>query len=573
MVELNQKRLGDILLDSGRLTPAQLNLALSRQTQNKKLGEVLQELGILTEQELIETLSEQLGIGSMKADMFLLDPLVVEIVPENFARRHNLIPLFLVENELTVAMSDPLDVPVIDELTRISGYRINYVLASRNAIKNALDEYYSVSHSIEEVIDSFEEDLPKMDSENAPAIRLVNQILFHSIKLGASDVHIEPMEEHCRVRFRIDGILHEIFTPPDSLGDVVTARLKILAKLDISEKRLPQDGRFSITVGDKVVDVRMSSLPTIYGEKLVLRILDKSSMVIGLEQIGLEEAEDKTVDAANLGIDVLGYEDFQKETFLENLHKPYGMFLVTGPTGSGKTTTLYSMIKHLNSPERNIVTVEDPVEYEFNDINQVQVNSKINLTFSRALRSILRQDPDIILIGEIRDEETAAIAVRSALTGHLVLSTLHTNDAVSSIGRMIDMAIAPYLLSSSLVGSIAQRLVRAVCQSCMQLEDADQHLLNQLGLQNQPDIKLPSPRGCAKCNSTGYKGRTAIFEILQVDDTVRSMILSASSSIDIREAATKANLSSLHSAGLKKVLQGITTLDEIERVTITLEVS
>lgn len=545
---MSPKKIGQLLVENGHLSQTQLESALSRQTPTKRLGQVFQEMGMLNEQQILESLSKQYDIPCMKSEMFLIDPLVVELVPEQIARRNNVAPLFLVEEELTIAVNDPTNVIVFDELRKVTGLRINYVLATKAAIKNALDEYYSVAESIEDVIGSFEGDLPVIGQDEAPAVRLVNQILYQSMKLGASDIHIEQGKNICRVRFRIDGMLHEIFSPPAKMGVVIVSRLKIMAKLDISEKRLPQDGRFSIAIGDRKVDVRLSTLPTINGEKVVLRILDKSSLQVSLDHIGLDENEIKQVKS------ILG--------------ASYGLLLVTGPTGSGKTTSLYSMIRHLTSPTKNIVTVEDPVEYEFSNINQVQVNSKVDLTFSRALRSILRQDPDIILIGEIRDEETAAIAIRSALTGHFVLSTLHTNDAISSIGRLIDMSIAPYLLASSLVGVIAQRLVRTVCKDCVNYVDPDPKVLEDLGIEPSDEYRWAEPKGCNKCNFTGYKGRTAIFEILQINDNIRQMILDSKSSVAIREAAAQAGLSLLKSVGLKKVLQGVTTLEEVEQVTI-----
>ncbi len=548
---MDPKRLGDILIDSGRLTPVQLEKALARKTPDKRLGMVLQELGMLTEKETLETIAEQFEIPFMDSDMFLVDPLVVDLIPEQFARKNEVIPLFLVDNELTVAMSDPLDIPVVDELRRLTGKRIHCVLAASKAIKTALDEYYSVSHSIEKVICSFEDDIPNLDQDNAPAIRLVNQILYHSIKLNASDIHIEPLEKNFRVRFRIDGILHEIFSPPKSLGDVVTSRIKIMAKLDISEKRLPQDGRFTITIGDRTVDVRLSTLPLIHGEKLVLRILDKSSLVIGLDLIGLDKDESATIKTL--------------------LNRTYGLLLTTGPTGSGKTTTLYSMIQYMDTPDKNIVTVEDPVEYEFNKINQLQVNSKINLTFSQALRSILRQDPDVILVGEIRDTETASIAIRSALTGHLVLSTLHTNDAISTIGRLIDMSVPPYLLASALVGVVSQRLVRKVCAHCVEYGKPDPTILAHFGIPYDDCYQWPISHGCPQCNNTGYKGRTAVFEIVVVDNELRKWILNSSSSVEMSQAAHKVKYQDLRTAGIKKVLQGITTMEEIERVSTNLE--
>ncbi|MBD3267568.1 type II secretion system protein GspE [bacterium] len=548
---VSKKRLGDLLVEEGLITESQLKQALAQQSPTKRLGQILQEMDLLTEQEVVDTLSQQLDIPCMNSDMFLIDPKVVEYVPEPIARRHNIIPLFLVGEELTVATSDPLDLMAIDELRQKSGYRINFVLSTASSIMRALDEYYSLGHSIKEVIESFDSDLPGMEKDSAPAVRLVNQILFQAVQLSASDIHIEHGESECRVRFRVDGVLHEILNPPKYLGSSITSRLKIMAHLDISEKRLPQDGRMSITVGQRTVDMRVSTLPTAYGEKIVMRILDKSSLQISLDKIGLEEEEEAMVHSI--------------------LKNPYGLLLVTGPTGSGKTTTLYSFLDALNSPEKNVITVEDPVEYKFDDINQMQVNPKVNLTFSRGLRAILRQDPDVIMVGEIRDEETASIAIRSALTGHFVLSTLHTNDTIGTIGRMIDMGIQPYLLASSLVGIIAQRLVRKVCVECVEFGDPTPHQLESMGLEKNAVNKWAVPQGCSLCNFTGFKSRTAIFEILPIDDEIRTMILSAHSSVEIRRSALERGLKTLRTIGLQKVLNGITTLQEVERVTAMIE--
>ncbi len=551
MRKTNRERLGDILIQSGRLTEAKLKTALAQQTPMEKLGQVIKRMGLLSEQEIAEILSDQLSIPCMSSDDFLIDPQVIELIPERLARRHNVIPIFLVEHELTVAMSDPLDLVAIDELQRESGYRINCILSTESAIHRALDEYYSVAQSIQEVIDSFEGEVPKSEEDSAPAVRLVNQMLFRAVKLNASDIHVEHSENACRVRFRIDGVLHEVLNPPKHLGATITSRLKIMANLDISEKRLPQDGRFSITVGKRLIDVRVSTLPTTFGEKIVLRILDKSSLVIGLDRIGLEEDESENIRGL--------------------LSHPYGLLLVTGPTGSGKSTTLYSMLRHLSTPEKNIVTIEDPVEYNFDDINQIQVNTKVDLTFARGLRAILRQDPDVIMVGEIRDEETASIAVRSALTGHFVLSTLHTNDGVNTIGRMIDMGIAPYLLAASLVGVVAQRLVRTVCKDCAIVSEPDPAVLKKWNLEPEQVKRWVRPKGCERCNHTGFKGRTAIFELLTINDTIRQMIIESKSSVEIREAARRSGLSMLRNVGINKVLRGITTVEEVERVTVNIE--
>ncbi len=546
-----RKRLGELLVESGRLTEAQLKEAMAKQTPQKRLGEVLQDMGLLTEQEVVDTLSEQLGIPALSLENFLIDPLVVELIPETLAKRYSAIALFLVEDELTVAMSDPSDIVAQDEIRRVTGYRIQAVVAPAGAINRAIDDYYSMGKSLHDVIESFEGEDTVDEKEIAPVVRLVNRILDQAVKVGASDVHFEPRDEDYRIRYRVDGVMQEVLHPPLHLCAAITSRLKILASMDISEKRLPQDGRFSMEVGSREVDLRVSTLPTAFGEKIVLRILDKSALVMGVDQLGLSDQE--------------------KVDFKILMDSPYGLVLVTGPTGSGKTTTLYSMLQYLSSPKKNIVTVEDPIEYHFADINQTQVNPRVDLTFSRGLRAILRQDPDVIMVGEIRDDETASIAIRAALTGHLVLSTMHTNDAVSSIGRLIDMRVKPYLLSSSLVGVIAQRLVRRVCQDCVRYEEPDKALLERWEIDPALIKRWAVPRGCPTCNRTGYKGRKAVFEILRVDESLRAMILQSESSISIREAARSRGLSSLRAAGIRLVAQGITTIDELARVTSFVE--
>jgi len=551
MDTIPRKRLGEILVESGRITEAQLKEAMACQTPRKRLGTVLQEMGLVSEQEVVDTLSAQLGIPSLSLETFLIDPDVVELIPESLARRHSAIALFLVGDELTVAMSDPSDIVAQDELRRASGRRIQCVVAPPSAINRALDDYYSLGHSLQDVIRSFEGEAQGGPEEAMPVVRLVNRILFQAVKLGASDIHFEPREKDYRVRFRIDGVLQEILRPPVHLSAAITSRLKILASLDISEKRLPQDGRFSLTVGHRDIDLRLSSLPTAFGEKVVLRILYKSSLLMGVDQLGLSPQE--------------------KGDFHYLLGVPYGLVLVTGPTGSGKTTTLYAMLQYLNSTDRNIVTVEDPVEYQFNDINQMQVNPRVDLTFSRGLRAILRQDPDIIMVGEIRDDETAMIAIRAALTGHLVLSTVHTNDAVNSVGRLIDMGVKPYLLASSLVGVIAQRLVRRVCEECVRYKTPDSDVLKRWEIEPMLIEKWAEPKGCKACNRTGYKGRRAIFEILRVDESIREMILQSESSVAIRKAARSKGLSSLRASGIRLVSQGITTMEEVARVTAFVE--
>lgn len=545
MNTLIHQRTGDLLVARKIISPEQLEEALAKQSPDQKIGQVLVEMGLISEQELVDTISQQTGIPALDSDMFLIDPAVIELLPESKARKYHAVPLFFVDNELTVGMSDPLDLPAIDELTRATGYPINPVVVGESVIFSALNEYYAVGKSLSSTIGDFSGDAQLLDGESS-AVRTVNQIIFQAVKLGASDIHIEPQEHDCQVRFRIDGVLHSILKPERRLMDPIVSRLKILAKLDISEKRLPQDGRFTVTIGDKLIDIRFSTLPTIFGEKVVLRVLDKSSSAIGLHQIGLDDRE-----------------LMQIHPLLSN---PHGLLLVTGPTGSGKTTTLYSMLKHVSSPEKNIITVEDPVEYQFAGINQVQVNPKVQLTFSRGLRSILRQDPDIIMVGEIRDEETATIAARAALTGHLVLSTLHTNDAISTVGRLVDMGIKPYLLASSLLGVVAQRLIRKVCEDCVKRVKPSSSFLNEFHLSEDQIDTVAVARGCSRCNQTGYRGRTAIFEILVMSDILRSIILESSSSVELQKRAEEEGLSSIRESAIRKMILGISTAEEVRRV-------
>lgn len=542
------KRMGDLLVESGRLTSLQLQEALASKPANQKLGEALIELGMLTEQQVADALSEQLNIPSLDSEMFVVDPSVVHLIPEKTARRQLAIPLFLVDAELTVCMADPADLSVIDELTRQTGYQILPVIAPAGVIRRALDEYYASSQSLANAIEEIQE-IDTDEDGAARSVQTVNQMLYQAVKLNASDIHVEPRETACRIRFRIDGALHEILEIASAEADVIASRIKILSRLDISEKRIPQDGRFSARIADRMIDFRVSTLPSAFGEKIVLRILDKSASSIGLDKIGL--------DADELAI------------IKRLLSHPHGLLLVTGPTGSGKTTTLYGMLQHLNSPDKNLITVEDPIEYKFDGITQVQVNAKIDLTFGRGLRSILRQDPDIIMVGEIRDEETAAIAVRAALTGHFVLSTLHTNDAFSSVGRMIDMGVEPYLLSSSLVGALAQRLVRKVCDNCVRFDPSSDELLAEWGVSREEWHQVASPRGCARCNHTGYRGRVALYEILEIDSSLRRRIHTAASSTDLEEPAESGEASrfTLRESGLRKMIQGETTPQEVARVT------
>ncbi len=557
--KLPKKRLGEILLSKDLVTEENLQKAIAIQKKTgERLGDILLKYGYVKEEDLLEALSIQLGIPSAKIDSYDIDPSVVEIVPKKIATKHRIIPLFRVENTLTVATADPLDVYVLDFLRHKTGLQIQTVLAKGSDIDRAIEKYYRVGDSLNEVIQEIDVDETPQEEmhdtfqdsseEGASVIKVVNLILAQAIRDRASDIHIEPDEKVLRVRYRIDGLLHEAFKLPKKFHTVVASRIKIMAKLDVSEKRLPQDGRFQYQNDGKVVDLRISILPTVKGEKVVMRILDKAGFI--------------------LDIDKMGFSKKVAQKWNELIHRSQGLLLITGPTGSGKTSTLYASLNEINTPEKNIITVENPVEYNFPLINQVQVNEKAGLTFAKGLRSILRQDPDVVMIGEIRDQESAEIAIRAALTGHLVLSTLHTNDASSAVTRLIDMGVEPFLVASSLLGIMAQRLVRQICPNCKQEFPLAPEEIRSLHLpEGFHGATFYKGKGCRNCHGTGYQGRLGIHELLVVTNDIRRAIVKESSDETIRKIAIENGMDTMRRDGLRKAAQGLTTVEEVLRVT------
>ena len=561
----SNKRIGDILIEQGSITHQQLKKALEMQKNGntKRLGEIFVEIGVITREELYEVLQYVYETEYVDLSNYVIDPEVISLISEKTAIRLKLIPLSKSNDELIIAMANPLDVYAIDFIrdhTKIK--KIKSLLASEEGILNAITSYYELGE-YDDIIEklgtevTFKEDEEDQDSKKleaiskeAPIIQLVNMLIVQGVKDRASDIHIEPNEKGLLVRFRIDGMLHDIRALPNTIKAAIISRVKILSKMDIAERRLPQDGRFQVQFGTREVDLRVSTIPTVSGEKVVLRLLDKSKGLIKLEQ--------------------LGFIPEQLEEFKSIISKSYGIILLTGPTGSGKTTTLYASLNEVNSKDRNIITVEDPVEYKLNRVNQIQIKPKINLTFANTLRSILRQDPDIIMIGEIRDAETAQIAVQAALTGHLVLSTLHTNDAASAVTRLIDMNVETFLISSSVIGVIAQRLVRVICENCKEEYEPGKDVITGLHLKANSNgdgkVKLYRGAGCPLCKNTGYYGRTSIYELIVLDEDIRELIISKASSNIIKDAAIKKGMKTLKDIGLEKVLQGITTIEEVLRV-------
>ncbi|HNZ96170.1 MAG TPA: type IV-A pilus assembly ATPase PilB [Thermoanaerobaculia bacterium] len=567
-------RLGDLLVQSGKLTPQQLQQGLAAQKEKGgRLGSNLVRLGFLSEKELVEFLSQHFGVPAIDLNRVEIDESVVKIIPADVARKYTILPVTKVGAKLTIAMIDPTNVFAMDDIKFMTGYNVDPVVASESALRVAIDRYYGSTHAIElkkvmedlaepadtslEVLDEEEElDIESLtaESEEAPVVKLVNIILTDAIKKGASDIHIEPYEKEYRVRYRIDGVLYEMTRPPLRLREAITSRMKILAKLDIAEKRLPQDGRIKIKtrIQDRVkdLDYRVSVLPTIFGEKIVLRLLDKDNLMLDMTRLGFEP------------------ESLQR--FEQAILKPYGMVLVTGPTGSGKTNTLYSALSRINTSDVNIITAEDPVEFNLPGINQVQMKEQIGLNFATALRSFLRQDPNIILVGEIRDFETAEVAIKAAMTGHLVLSTLHTNDAPSSINRLMNMGIEPFLVATSVHMVVAQRLVRRVCTFCKEPIEVPPAALIEAGFSEREarTLKLFRGKGCERCNSTGYKGRTGLYEVMSIDDDIREMILSGASAIELRNKAIEHGMISLRGSGLEKIRNGMTSIEEVVRETV-----
>ena len=570
IVQPVSRRLGDLLVREGLIDTEQLARALQEQKgSNDKLGGILVKLNFVTEDKLIAFLSRQYGIQSITLSQLDVDPEVLKLVPEQIARKYEVLPIQRQGNQITLAMADPTNVFALDDVGFMTNLQVVPVVASQAAIRAAIDRSYDTKGDIAEIVSEMEgaadvelvggeeETAGKVDvfelkesADEAPVVRLINMILVDAIRRGASDIHLEPYEKVFRVRFRVDGVLHEIMTPPKRLEAALTSRVKIMASLDIAERRLPQDGRIKLRFNQREIDFRVSTLPTIFGEKTVMRILDK--------------------EALQLDLSALGFDPWSLEQFTKAIHSPYGMILITGPTGSGKTTTLYSAIHTINSPDINIMTAEDPVEYNLKGVNQVQVNDEIGRTFAACLRSFLRQDPDVILVGETRDLETAQIGIRAALTGHLVLSTLHTNDCPSTPARLLDMGIPPFLVSSSLQLILAQRLGRRVCRDCKEPYEASEDSLVPYGHVSQGlgTINLYKGKGCQTCNFTGMKGRVAIYEVMPISNEIRDLILRNATTNEILEAAAAQGMKTLRQNGLQKVIDGVTTIEEVLRVTL-----
>jgi type IV pilus assembly protein PilB len=569
---LSYKSLGALLVDNKVITQDHLNRALDRQREKGGLlGDIIVEMGFASEAQVLSALAQQLNIQYLMPDeVIFIDPEIIRLVPERMARQCMAIPLSIQDSVLTVAMVNPFDIIAIDDLRTVTNHKINTAIISKSGLETLLNRFYgsrgpesSLEDVLKDVSETHLELKSEMDEERevnlerlreqveeAPIVKLVDYIISNAINERASDIHIEPQEKRLNIRYRIDGVLHDIIGPAKALQMAIVSRIKIMSNMDIAERRLPQDGRFTIKQGFREVDLRISTLPTVFGEKVVMRLLEKGAL--------------------SLDMDNLGFADEQLKLFRRYIRNPHGMILLTGPTGSGKTTTLYSALSEIKSSQTNIVTVEDPVEYQIKGIYQVQANPKIGLTFANGLRFILRQDPDIIMVGEIRDLETAEMAIRSALTGHLVFSTLHTNDAVGTIVRLINMGVEPYLVCSSLTLAVAQRLVRKVCPYCKETYRPSKELLQSLGMDGKPQkgLLFSQGKGCRKCKETGYFGRTAICEILELRGPIRNAILNGADIEGIRQVSVGMGMSTLRENGLHKVQEGITTPEEVLRATI-----
>lgn len=557
-VSAYQRPLGDILIENGLITREQLEEALRVQRRTgRRLGRILVDLGYVTEDVILEVLEYQLGIPRVSLADITPDAELVKSFPEPLVRRHKVVPVKKEGNRVMVALADPLNVVAIDDLRVATGYDVYPVMATEREIEEAIERFFGpagVQRAVQEVaVGMPAEEEQRAGAEeaaavDAPVVRLVNSLIEGAINQKASDIHIEPQENRVRVRYRIDGVLREVMSLPTRIQAAVISRIKIMAGMDIAEKRIPQDGRVQMKYADREIDIRISTMPTVFGEKAVLRLLDKSVALLKLDQLGF--SPDNLARFQNL------------------IKSAYGMLLLTGPTGSGKTTTLYAVLNELNGPEKNIITIEDPVEYSLPGINQTGVNPKAGLTFAVGLRAILRQDPDIVMVGEIRDRETAEIAVRAATTGHLVLSTLHTNDAAGAFTRLIDMGIEPFLVAPSVLGVVAQRLVRVICSRCRTAYTVEPGAPERafLGAPDEQPLTLYRGRGCGACGHTGYRGRTSIQEVLAVTKEIRALINARAPADRIRQQAVEEGMVPLKEDGIRKVLQGITTVDEVVRV-------
>ena len=553
------KRLGDILVESGFLNASELAEALSTQKETgKRLGEVIVESGLMTEFDILRAVSSQYDYPIIDLTSIEVDPKATALLTQKFCEENVVLPIGFDDDKLVVAIDDPMNITIEDELQFQTGYQITMMLATHSSILDAVKVYYgkeNAAKAAEELGADLEGDEVAENSDiaeavnSAPVVKLVNSMIDYAIRAGSSDIHIEPMEDRVRVRIRIDGVMQEIMSNPLSARDAIITRIKILGGMNIAEKRIPQDGRITTEINGEEVDMRVSILPTVTGEKTVIRILAKND--------------------ANLNRSYLGISDHNNELIDKMIMVPQGICLISGPTGSGKTTTLYTLLSEKNSPETNIITVEDPVEIRIPGLNQVQVNVKAGMTFASGLRSILRQDPDIILVGEIRDGETAEIAMRAAITGHLVFSTIHTNDAVSSINRLIDMGLEPYMVNSALVGVVSQRLVRRICTNCRESYEPDEYEIELLHL--EPGQKIYRGKGCTDCNDKGYKGRIAIHEIVVMTKKMKSLIEKRASEEEMRQLAVTEGTQMLQDSARDLVLEGITTADELNRVAYTID--
>ncbi len=555
-----RRMLGEILVESNQLLPEQLELALVKQRETgRRLGQVLLEMGFVSYEILTQALTEQTGVPHVWLRRGLVDPKIVDIIPREKAELYNVIPMFRVHRTFTVAMSDPSAIFAIDDLENLTGCRVQPVRCRAEDITSAISDYYGTPLEMDEFLESFSEtdvevvqqshfeDLHLVEemAEGARVINMVNLILLNAIKERASDIHIEPDTKHIRVRYRIDGALQQVMSPRLDLLPALISRIKVMGNMNIAERRMPQDGRIRVVAEGKDVDLRVSTMPTVLGEKAAIRLLDKSQLVVDINKLG-----------------------FHPDTLMEVkrlLFRPHGIILVTGPTGSGKTTTLYAAIKSISTIEKNIVTIEDPVEYQLEVINQVHVNPELDLTFARVLRSVLRQDPDIIMVGEIRDRETAEVAIQAALTGHLVLATLHTNESIGAIARLLEMGIEPYLLTSTVIGVIAQRLVRLVCDECKIAYFPPSELLERIQWSGH-NVSFSTGRGCAKCFDTGLRHRRGIFELLQMDETLRRTVLRDPSFDELREVCSETGMRTLTDEAFRLAEEGATSLDEVMRV-------
>lgn len=548
--EKDKAELGQMLVVDKIISQEELATALAKQKILKKtLEDTLLELGLVTSEQIAQTVSRHLGLVFIRLSDYDIKLEILELLPENIIRNYQVIPVKLEENTLQVAISDPLNLPAINEIKRVSKYSIKPVIAAKKEIQTIIERYFNLQQMTKQIISDIRID---KTFDETTISRLVDKLIHAGINSRASDIHLEPHSPEMRVRFRIDGMLHDITTVPRDIEATLLSRIKVMADMDISEHRRPQDGHISLKLHEKDYDLRIASTSTIAGEKLVIRILDKTGMLLGLKELGLSVRD--------------------QEVFKSLISRPYGIILATGPTGAGKTTTLYAVLNQIDTLGKNVVTIEDPVEYKLEGINQTQVNPAAEITFATGLRSILRQDPDIIMVGEIRDSDTANIAIHAALTGHLVLSTLHTNDAASAITRLIDMGVEPFLVSSALIGVVAQRLLRTICPECKEQYQASEEVLKEAGLENYQGTRtFFRGRGCEHCMHTAYRGRTGVFEVMKVSDKIRALILEKQPAAKIKEVCLQEGMTTLKDAALEKATQGITTLEEIKRAIFTTE--